>query len=184
MNQTTAQTRLPGDAPHGPSPGAEESVLTVLFTGHDDPQISGRGLDLAAQRGARLIVLYIIDSAVANAVFDKLTDLVFVGEKPSTQLANAILMEYEGRARDCLKEVADAAAGRGVACDTRLERGQLPEHVASVARANAVRDIYLTEPHRGFFMQFFSHSVAADLRRAGFNVHVVKSGGKNQMSKS
>jgi nucleotide-binding universal stress UspA family protein len=154
--------------------------MVVLFTGHDDPQISDCGLDLAAERNGKLLALYIIDTQVADAVFDKLTDLVFVGERPSSQLANAILEEYTNRARECLEEVAKAAARRGVECETRLERGQALEHVMNVAHGHAAREILLAEPERSFFLQFVSPSLAHSVRRAGFNVHVVRAGGERQ----
>lgn len=150
------------------------AVLVVLSTGHDGRTITDYGWELAERLGAKARILYVIDSAVADAVFDQLTDLVFVGEAPSNQLAKAIVAEYETRAKDRLEEAQCEAMERSLACETALRRGKVLDSTLDTARGECIGHIVLAEPTRSFLQQVFSHSLAEDLKRAGYQVHVVK----------
>lgn len=150
------------------------AVLVVLSTGHDGRTITDYGWELAERLGAKARILYVIDSAVAEAVFDQLTDLVFVGEAPSNQLADAIVAEYETRAKERLAEVQREAIQRSLACETFLKRGKVLDSILDTARGECIGDIVMAEPSRSFLQQVFSHSLAEDLKRAGYQMHVVK----------
>ncbi|PJB78209.1 MAG: hypothetical protein CO095_00770 [Armatimonadetes bacterium CG_4_9_14_3_um_filter_58_7] len=155
---------------------ARGNQLCLMFSGRDGPSIARQAIRLAKEKKMRVCFAYVLDPTVADAVFHKLTDAVFVGERPTEQLAQAILAEHATRGRECLRRATEDAAASGVESEERLLAGEVVQSAHALAMECACAEIVLGEPRPSLLQHFFSHSIADHLRRLGCVVEVVKVG--------
>jgi nucleotide-binding universal stress UspA family protein len=90
-------------------------------------RMSEKALEFAVERAkewsAELTVLYIIDTSLADEVFDRFTDIGFMGDKPSTQLTEAIMKEFRQRGYEDLGRVQVRAMEEGVGYNPMTVQG-------------------------------------------------------------
>jgi len=95
-------------------------------------------LEFAKQKKASLKVVFILDSSVPGAIFERLTDVGFIGDKPSQELQEAVETEYRKQAVQHLDEIKKMAIAKDVDCETLLEQGEFVETtLAAVAKSAA-----------------------------------------------
>jgi nucleotide-binding universal stress UspA family protein len=177
MNQPLSQS-AGGDA----SPAA---LLCLLSAGRDEPTIAARAIELAKSEGLSVYFVYIVNPAIANAVFHQLTDAVFVGERPSEELAEAIIAEHRLRGEDCLRRAMEAAQAAGVPCGQKTLTGEIIPVVQALRQEMEFHQIVLGEPRpsplRQFLIErmgmFHTHALSEHLQRLGYTVHIVDVGG-------
>lgn len=112
-------------------------LLTLSMTAQA-PGAIDMALDFAKQKRASLKVLFILDSSVPGAIFERLTDVGFIGDKPSQELQEAVESEYRKQAVQQLEEIKKAAVAKDVDCEILLEQGEFVEEtLAEVAKCAA-----------------------------------------------
>ncbi len=91
-----------------------KDILLILPTSKTSNEAVDFAIRKAKEIGGALTVLYILDTAMADEVFDKFTDIGFIGDKPSSQLTEAIMKEYRQRGYELLGAVQIKAMEAGV----------------------------------------------------------------------
>jgi len=112
-----------------------KKFLLVLSTTEQSNEAINYALNIAKNKGADLFVLFILDSIVPATIFEKLTDMGFIGDRPSSELEEAISNEYVEQAAQLLSDIEAKAAAAGVSCKTFIEQGDFSEKcLEAVAR--------------------------------------------------
>ncbi len=150
-----------------------KKFLLALSTTKYSKEAIDYAIDLAKQKEAELKVIFILDSNVPGTVFEKLTDIGFIGDKPSTDLQEAISNEYADQAKKVLVEIKDQSSEMGVECQTYLEEGDFGSKcLESIARFSADM-IILARSRRSFFSRmFFGSAVDSLLRQAPCEIKI------------
>ena len=86
----------------------------------------------AKEEGANLVALYVVESDLANAVFDRFSDVGFMGDKPSMQLTEAVMKEYRQRAYEELGRVQIKAMEAAVGYEPLTREGDYLSQVLDV----------------------------------------------------
>jgi len=142
-----------------------ERFLLALSTTEQSKEAISYALDLAKQRQAELTVLFILDSNVPATIFEKLTDIGFIGERPSAELKEAIAAEYSQQAVKRLEEIKVEADAAGVKCQTFLEAGDFSEKSLEAIGRFAADMIILNRTRRTAISRLFLGSAVDRLLR-------------------
>jgi nucleotide-binding universal stress UspA family protein len=109
-----------------------KSILLVLST----TRTPDRAIDFAVARakdeGLRLVALYVVESELANAVFDRFSDIGFMGDKPSMNMTEAVMKEYRQRAYEELGRVQIKAMEAAVPYEPLTREGEYLGQVLEV----------------------------------------------------
>ena len=70
-----------------------------------------------------LHVIFILDSELADSIFDQLTMEGYLGERPGEIVHQAVLQEYEIRGRAKLEELCNLAKENDFECNTVFQKG-------------------------------------------------------------
>ncbi len=112
-----------------------KKFLLVLSTTEQSNEVVGYALSLAKDKDAALFVLFILDSNVPATIFEKLTNIGFIGDKPGSELKEAISNEYADQAHQFLNDIKEEADTKGVSCKTFIEQGDFTDKaLAAIAR--------------------------------------------------
>jgi len=151
----------------------KKKFLLALSTTKYSKEAIDYAIDLAKQKEAELKVVFILDSNVPGTIFENLTDIGFIGDRPSTDLKEAISNEYFEQAKQVIVEIKDQSNEMGVECETFLEEGDFGyKCLESIARLSADM-IILTRSRRSFFSKlFFGSAVDALLRQAPCEIKI------------
>ncbi|MFQ5329360.1 MAG: universal stress protein [Thermodesulfobacteriota bacterium] len=103
--------------------GEMKSIVLLLSVARMSEKALEFAVGQAKASGAELTVLYVIDTNLADEVFDKFTDIGFMGDKPSTQLTEAIMKEFRQRGYEDLGRVQVKAMEEGVAYNPMTVQG-------------------------------------------------------------
>ena len=150
-------------------------ILLVLSTTRQSPATVDHALRRATEENEPLHVLFILDSDMPGSIFDRLTDMGFMGERPSQQLSDAILSEYRERGSAKIAEIEKAAGAHHVSVTTALLAGDfLCTCLNEIARLHAA-EVVLTRRHRGNLSRFLFGSAVTDLKlRASCPVTIIE----------
>lgn len=109
--------------------------LFALSTSIQAPESIEMALDFTKEQEATLRVLFVLDSSVPGTIFERLTDIGFIGEKPSQELEDAVKAEYKNQALQQLSEIEELAKTKSVNCEVMLEQGDFVEcTLAAIAK--------------------------------------------------
>ncbi len=151
-----------------------KNILLVLSTTRQSPKTIDLAVERAKKEGARLIVLFILDSGMPDSIFEKLTDIGFTGEKPSQQLYDSILLEYRERGKRKLMEIEEAVSGTGVPVECLIREGDFASCCLDVIREKGADLVILTRKKRSTLSRFIFGSAIEDVEReAGCELVIV-----------
>ncbi len=139
--------------------------LLALSTSVQDSEAIEMALDFTSERKAVLKVLFVLDSSVPGAIFERLTDIGFIGEKPSKELESAVAAEYRRQALQQLSEIEAAAEAKGVDCSVELEQGDFLELTLSMVTKYAVDTLIISRTRQSVLSRLFAGSVVDKLYR-------------------
>lgn len=142
-----------------------QKFLLSLAARYYNEEFIRYAVDFAKQRKASLSVLFVLDNEVANSVIEKLIDVGFIGEKPSTELQNAVLSEYEAQAKEQLREIKSIAGKLGVELNMNIKPGNFVDETVTKAVNEAVDLIILNRERQGAVAKLFKGSAVDDLIR-------------------
>ena len=108
------------------------SILLVLSTTRTPARAIDFAVERAKEEGARLVALYVVERELANAVFDRFSDVGFMGDKPSMHLTEAVMKEYRQRAYEELGRVQVKAMEAAVAYEPITREGEYLSQVLNV----------------------------------------------------
>ncbi|VAV83444.1 hypothetical protein MNBD_DELTA01-2040 [hydrothermal vent metagenome] len=143
-------------------------ILLILSTSRTSEKAVDFAVDKARRDGTGLIALYIIDSELTGEVFDRFTDIGFIGDKPSTELTEAVMKEYRQRGYEEIGRVQVKAMEQGVDFDAVTAHGDFVEETLKVMekREVSVAVVVRRKTSRvSGFLKYFSRSMCAELEQ-------------------
>lgn len=138
-------------------------VLLILSTSRTSQDAIEYAVNLAKKEKAKLVVLYIVETELTNEVFDKFTDIGFIGDKPSTQLTEAIMKEYRQRGYEEMGKVQIRAMEENVDFDAVTTQGDFVEKAVEVIERYKVDVAVTIKRKRSVFLKYFSKSMVDEL---------------------
>ncbi len=140
-----------------------KNILLILSTSRTSQDAIEYAVNLAKKEKAKLVVLYIVETELANEVFDKFTDIGFIGDKPSTQLTEAIMKEYRQRGYEEMGKVQIRAMEENVDFDAVTTQGDFVEKAIEVIERYKVDVAVTIKRKRSAFLKYFSKSMVDEL---------------------
>lgn len=139
--------------------------LLALSTNLQTTEAAEMAVELAAQKEAELKVLYVLDSSVPQAIFERLSDIGFIGEKPSQELERVVSNEYREQAEKLLSDIRVIADKKHVKCTTFLEEGDFVERTIAGISRYAVDLLIITRTRQSPLARLFAGSAVDRLVR-------------------
>lgn len=142
--------------------------MTVLLALSNTRQ-SEKAIDLALNRiensaGGRLQILFVLDTEIPKQLFSQLTDRGFIGEKPSDQLAKAIMEDYRKHAKDEIGRIAQKAAKRSVEFDSEIVEGIFADEAIKAVEKHQPDLLIVARKKRSRLARFLTGSAVDNLR--------------------
>ena len=138
-------------------------VLLILSTSRTSRDAIEYAVSLAKKEKAKLVALYIIETELTNEVFDKFTDIGFIGDKPSTQLTEAIMKEYRQRGYEEIGKVQIKAMEENVDFYAVTTHGDFVEKALEVIERYKADIAIAVKRKRSIFLKYFSRSRVDEL---------------------
>jgi hypothetical protein len=152
-----------------------KKVLFVLPpSGATDTAIES-AVKRAKKDGAVLAALYLLEAGAASDVFDKFTDIGFIGDRPSSQVSESLMKQQRQIGYEELGRVQIKAMEEGVDFEPVMEHGAPLERVLSlIASLDASAVIIVRKKQKAIF-KYFSRSLADDVKeKASCEVVVIE----------
>ena len=133
-------------------------LLVIPYAG-----FSGASIDQAVRRAkkdnASLTALYLLEGGAAASVFDKFSDIGFMGDRPAEDLSRAVMKESRQRGYEALGKVQIKAMEEGVAFEPIVEEDAAVEKVLSVIEREDPYLVFRAQEEAEVFHEIF-HKVA------------------------
>ncbi len=140
-------------------------IMLLLSFLRRSPQCIDLALQIAAERQAELIVLFVLDAEILQAVTRKLTEDGWIGGKPSEQFVEALRQEYREQAQTKIQEVEEAARLKAIPMRSFLREGALAEEAIALLEQEKIDLIIVTRRKRSRLSRFLFGSAVGDLRK-------------------
>jgi nucleotide-binding universal stress UspA family protein len=140
-----------------------KNILLVLSTSRTSVKAIDFAVETAKKEGASLIALYLIETELAKEVFDRFSDIGFIGDKPSTELTEAIMKDYRQRGYEELGRVQIKAMEEGVPFEPLMDQGIYVEKILEVIRDRNIDAAVLLRRKPSPLLRYFSRSMADEL---------------------
>lgn len=141
------------------------AILLFLSASGDSDEAIAYAVKRAKTEGKGLVAVYVIETDLANEVFDTFSDIGFIGDRPSAQLAKALMKEYRQRGYDELGRVQIKAMEEGVDFDPHLEQGEFKTVVRDSAEHFNPSAVVVIRRARGGIMKYFSGPPEDDIKK-------------------
>lgn len=122
-----------------------KTLLLILTTTKDTPKAVDYAFKQAREQKARLEAFFVLDAKLPQSVIRKLTQEGFIGDTPSSDLAESLLEEYEQRGVRRLESIKERARREGVELHTSLRRGDVAEVCLAFIEEQKPQEVIL--PH-------------------------------------
>lgn len=142
-----------------------KNILLVLSTSRTSANAIDFAVETAKKEGAALIALYLIETELAKEVFDKFSDIGFIGDKPSTELTEAIMKDYRQRGYEELGRVQIKAMEDGVGYEPLMDQGIYVEKILEVIRDRDIDAAVVVRSKPSPLLRYFSRSLADELAK-------------------
>jgi nucleotide-binding universal stress UspA family protein len=131
-------------------------MVMVLSTVSQTPEAMASAIEFARSKRAELAVVFIMDATVRSAIFDKLTDIGFIGEKPGEELESAVGAEYRRQAEAAVAEVKRAAGRAGITVTAEIVEGDFVEKSLEAVAKYAADSLIITRSRRSFLSRLLA----------------------------
>lgn len=123
-------------------------ILLILAPSRVSATCVDEAIEEARRRGAELVALFVLDTAISEDVQTRLQDAGFLGEIPSGQFMEAMRREQERQGRGELTRVEELAGSRGVAIRTEFVVGEFLSRSLEAARRESAEAIFVVRRDR------------------------------------
>lgn len=149
-------------------------VLLVLpYAGFSDASID-QAVKRAGREKAALTVLYLLEGGAAASVFDKFSDIGFMGDRPAEDLSKIVMKESRQRGYEALGKVQIKAMEEGVDFEPLVEEEPTIEKVLAVIERLDPSVVFVLKRKQRSFFRYFTRSLADELsERASVEVAVI-----------
>lgn len=149
------------------------NFVLALTTVEQAPEAVEAAIDFAVAKKAKLFAVFILDETVPTAIFEKLTDIGFIGEKPGAELESAVSLEYRRQAISTLAEIEGLAEAKGVDCETEIIEGDFMDKCLEIAAKYTADTLIIVRTRQSFLSRLFAGTGIDELvRRAPCEIKV------------
>ncbi|MEE9591574.1 MAG: universal stress protein [Thermodesulfobacteriota bacterium] len=141
-----------------------KNIILILSVSGTSDEALEFAIKKAKEEGAKLTALYVLDTGLTDEVFDRFTDIGFIGDKPSTQLTEAIIKEYRQRGYEELGKVQIRVMEEGLEFNPMMVHGNFLECVLNAIKKQEADMVIAVRRRRSAFKRYFSQSVVDDLK--------------------
>ncbi|MEE9613416.1 MAG: universal stress protein [Thermodesulfobacteriota bacterium] len=141
-----------------------KNVLLILSTSRTSEEAIEFAVGAAKERGGTLVALYLLETGLAEEVFDRFSDVGFIGDRPSTELSEAIMKEYRQRGYEELGLVQVRAMEEGVEFDPIMEEGEVVSRALDIMEGREVALAVCVRRKQSTFARYFSGSLTDELK--------------------
>ena len=148
-------------------------TLLVLSTSRTSEKAVDFAVGRAKEKGEPIVALYIIEEKLTDEVFNRFTDIGFIGDKPSSELVESIMKEYRQRGYEEIGKVQVKAMEAGVSFDAVTVEGDFTEEALKAIDDHDASMVVVVKKKKSIFMKYFSRSFADEIsERASVEVKV------------
>ncbi|MBI5599005.1 MAG: universal stress protein [Deltaproteobacteria bacterium] len=101
-----------------------KNVLVVISAADSSDKAVEFAVLAAKKEGGTVFALYMLEGGSASDVSERFTDMGFIGDKPSTEVSEAIMKEYRQRGYEELGRVQIKCMEEGVPFEPLMEAGE------------------------------------------------------------
>lgn len=112
-----------------------------------------------------LHVTFILDSELADSIFDQLTMEGYLGERPGEIVHKAVLQEYEIRGRAKLEKICNLAKEECIECNIVFQKGNFLENCRNIISEKKIKHIVITRHKRSNLSRFIFGSAIDQIRK-------------------
>jgi nucleotide-binding universal stress UspA family protein len=141
-----------------------KNIILILSVSRTSDKALEFAIEKAKEEGAELTVLYILDTELTDEVFDRFTDIGFMGDKPSTQLTEAIIKEYRQRGYEELGKVQIRVMEDGLEFNPMMVHGNFLKCALDVIKKQKADMVVAVRRRESALKRYFSQSVVDDLK--------------------
>jgi nucleotide-binding universal stress UspA family protein len=139
-------------------------ILLILAPSRLSSTCVGEAIEEAKKRGAELVALFVLDTAMSEDVQTRLQDAGFLGEAASGQFIEAMRREQERVGRGELTRIEGLAVERGVTVRTEFVVGEFLQRSLEAARREAAEAIFVARRDRPRLSRLVAGSPVNELR--------------------
>ena len=151
------------------------NVLLIMSPLADAPNAVAYALRRAKETGAGLVAVAVLDPDLTRRLSTTLTNVGFVGEKVSEDVARALAREQRTHAESLLRQIAQQAESAGVEFTPLLEEGDPVEWWGRVASQHDVHAVVLVAEKRSWLTRLLSGAATLKLPTlAGCEVKIME----------
>lgn len=140
-----------------------KNVLLITSPLADAPKAVAYALRRAQAIGAGLVAVAVLDADLTSRLVTTLTNVGFVGEKVSEDVAQALAREQRAQADSLLHHIAEQAKNAGIAFTPLIEEADPREWCGRVAAQYAVQSVVLVAEKRSWLTRLLSGAAALKL---------------------
>lgn len=141
-----------------------KNVILVLSTSGTPEEVVDYAIERAKKDNAGIVALYVLDTDLSSGVFDSFTDIGFIGDRPSTELSEALMKEYRQRGYEEIGKVQIKAMEQAVDFEPLMEQGPFVDIILGVIESKNAMLAVLVKRKKKDFMKYFSTSLADEVR--------------------
>lgn len=143
-----------------------KSILLLLSAARTSEKAVEFAVEQAKKERAELTVIYVIDTSLTDEVFDRFTDIGFIGDKPSTELTEAIMKEFRQRGYEELGKVQMRAMEEGVGYNPMTVQGDFFRCSMDVIGQRKADMVVAVKRRKSALARYFSKSPVDELKES------------------
>jgi nucleotide-binding universal stress UspA family protein len=143
-----------------------EKIMLVLSTSRTPEKAMDFAVDKAKEEGATLYVLYVVEAELTKELFDRFSDVGFIGDKPSMELSEAIMKEYRQRGYEEMGRVQVKAMEKAVTFEPMTEHGDYLKKALELIEELDVDLVVAVRRKHSIIKRYFSRSPVDELKQA------------------
>lgn len=142
----------------------KKHVLLVLSTSGTPIEAVVTAVEKAKEASVGLVALYILETDLSNELFDRFSDIGFIGDRPSTQLSEAVMKEYRQRGYEELGVVQVKTMEESVDFEPVMETGAYVETVLQHIKLHNCSLVILVKRKENALFKYFSRSLTDEIK--------------------
>lgn len=142
-----------------------KGVLLLISSTRMSQKSVEHAMRICRDKKLPLYVTFILDSEIAEHIFDQLTTEGFLGDKPGELVQNAVMAEYEIRGRAKIEEICNMARQNDVECNTVFEKGKFLDLCRNIISDRKIEHIVITRLRRSNLSRFIFGSAIQQLQK-------------------
>lgn len=121
----------------------------------------------AGETRGEILACLVLDTRLTGLITDEVSDIGFLGERPSDEFRGAVLREHERQGRSELSRIGELARSRGLQFSERVETGDFVEVCLQIAAQEEADEIVVARAVRSRVGRLvFGSAVNEIVRRA------------------